>query len=334
MRIRLKPTIIVLAVTVVTLLLLFVPGLPWSARWRHTLKRTVVKTEMKLARWRGREPKFISIAGRLNVPNAQVQALDSRSGWAALADSDGAFVLPLELWYPRASYELVISPDDSAARLIKVTAPEEFPENGVLRVGELDVGRGASVDLTSLIGVNSITREDFDYQNREFYRDLFDKLSAGKQSDEERINAVYNYVASKLNYNETQWELGSPRRVLETGSKYCGHLGTAMQTLLEVGGYKARAIHMIDGKYPLGTHVVVEVFYDGGWHLYDPTFGLKFLTKDGSVASYRDLRLNPRLISEDLFAKFDDEVRSKLLTLLPGIFQTGYHHFFYLKSKR
>jgi transglutaminase-like putative cysteine protease len=288
---------------------------------------------MKLARWRGKQPRFMSIAGRLNVPAAQIQALDSRSGWATLADNDGAFVLPIEMWYPSARYELVISTDDTVGRLIKVTAPADFPEDGVFKVGELDVSRGAPVELASLIGVNSVSREDFDYKNREYYQDLYDKLTAGRQSDEEKIDAMNEFVACKLNYNETQWELGSPRRVLERGSEYCGHLSIAMQTLLEIGGYRARAIHMSDGRNPLGTHAVVEVFYDGGWHLFDPTFGLKFRNKDGTVASYRDIRLNTSLISEDLFARFDDEVRSRLLTLLPGIFQTGYHHFFYLQSK-
>ena len=333
MRTRSKRTIVVLAAALILLVAFFLPGLPWSARSRHTLKRVIVKAEMKMARWRGKEPRFMSIAGRLNVPAAQIQALDSRSGWATLADSDGAFVLPLEMWYPSARYELVISTDDSVGRLIKVTAPEEFPENGVFSAGELDVSLGAPVKLASLIGVNSVSVEDFDYKNREYYQDLYDKLTAGKQSDEEKMDAIYGYVACKLNYNETQWELGSPRRVLERGSEYCGHLSIAMQTLLEIGGYRARAIHMSDGRHPLGTHAVVEVFYDEGWHLYDPTFGLKFLNKDGTVASYRDIRLDTSLISEDLFARFDEEVRRRLLTLLPGIFQTGYHHFFYLKSK-
>jgi hypothetical protein len=319
--------------TSVVLLALFLPGLPWSAKLRHTMKRVIVKSEMKLARWRGKEPRFMSIAGRLNAPAAQIQALDSRSGWATLADSDGAFVLPLEMWYPSARYELVISTDDSVGSLIKITAPEGFPENGVFYVGELDVSRGAPVKLASLIGVNSMNVQDFDYRNREYYQDLYDKLTAGKQSDEEKIDAIYSYVACKLNYNETQWELGSPRRVLEQGSEYCGHLSIAMQTLLEIGRYRARAIHMSDGRQPLGTHAVVEVFYGDGWHLYDPTFGLKFLNKDGTVASYRDIRLNTSLISEDLFARFDEKVRLSLLQLLPGIFQTGYHHFFYLKSK-
>ena len=312
--------------------ILFFPGSPWAARIRHTLKKTTVKAEMKLAKWRGHEPRLVSIAGQLNGAGLQIQALDSRSGWATLTSRDGRFVLPDVMWYPGASYELVISSDDSTGRLIRVRAPEAFPESGVFSVGELDADRGAQVEIASLIGVNSITREDFDAQNRDYYKDLFDKLTAGKQSDDEKIGAINEFVASKLNYDETQWELGSPRRVLDRGSQYCGHLSTAMETLLTIGGYRTRALHMSDGKNPPGTHAVVEVFYGGGWHLYDPTFGIKF-NKDRDVASYRDVRLDTSVISEDLFQKFRPKVRRQFMALLPGIYETGYHHFYYLKEQ-
>ena len=311
---------------------LFFPGTPWAGRVRHSLKRIALRAEMKLARWRGNEPRLVSIAGQLNAPGLQVQALDSRSGWAALTGRDGRFVLPDVMWYPGASYELVISSDDSTGRLIKVRAPETFPEGGSFSVGELDSDRGAEVELGSLIGVNSITREDFDMENRDYYKELFDRLTAGKRADDETISAINDFVASKLNYEETQWELGSPRRVLDRGSQYCGHLCTAMQTLLAIGGYKTRAVHMSDGNTPPGTHAVVEVFYGGGWHLYDPTYGIKF-NRDRDVAGYRDVRLDTSMISEDLFHRFRPKVRRQLMELLPGIYATGYHHFYYLQKR-
>jgi hypothetical protein len=312
---------------------LFFPGSPWAGRIRHSLKRTAVSVEMKLARWRGNEPRLVSIYGQLNAPGLQVQALDSRSGWATLTGNEGRFVLPDVMWYPGASYQLVISSDESTGKLIKVRAPETFPESGVFSVGELDLDRGAQVELGSLMGVNSDTLEDFDSANSDYYKDLFDKLTVGKQSDEEKISAINDFVASQLNYEETQWELGSPRRVLERGSQYCGHLSAAMETLLAIGGYRTRAVNVIDGKNPPGTHVVVEVFYDGDWHLYDPTFGVKFQKKDGQVASYKEVRLDASLITESLFAKFDADFRRYLMELLPGVYETGYHHFYYYKNR-
>ena len=308
------------------------PGLPWSRNIRHTLKKTIVKAEMKVASWQGHHPRLMSIEGVVNDAGAQVQALDSRSGWATLADRQGRFVLPDVMWYPGAVYELVISNDDSAGKLLKVRAPDAYPDSGVFNAGELNANQGSEVQLGALSGVNSITREDFDSANRDYYKDLFDKLTAEKQSDEEKIGAIYEYVAGKLNYDETQPELGSPRRVLERGSEYCGHLSAAMETLVAIGNYRTRAVNGIDGKHPPGTHVIVEVFYDGGWHLYDPTFGVKFRNKDGQVASYKDVRLDTSMITEDLFAKFDTEFRRNLVNMLPAIYQTGYHHFYYFKN--
>jgi transglutaminase-like putative cysteine protease len=264
----------------------------------------------------------------------QIEALDSRSGFAALSDNEGNFVLPDELWYPGATFELVITDGTSVGRLIEVTAPRELPESGEFNIGELDLNHGARIELEPLIGFNSITLDDFDTRNREYYKELFDKLTAGKESDEERIDALNNYVAARLNYAETQWELGSPRRVLERGSQYCGHLAIAMHTLLAAGGYTARVVHMIDVKRPPGAHAVVEVFYGGGWHLYDPTFGLKFRKKDGSVASYKDVRLDTSLISEDLLARFTEKVRRELMMLLPAVYDTGYHHYFYFQGEQ
>jgi hypothetical protein len=322
-----------LTVALILFIAVFLPGLPWSPRARHTLKRLAAKTQMKLAKWRGKEPRFLSIAGRVNAPGAQLDALDSHSGWATLSDLDGNFVLPDVMWYPGVTYELVISTDDSHGTLIKLNGPDQFPDNGLFNVGCLENDLGSQVELGSLIGLNSTTSEDFDWGNRQYYKDLFDAITEGKQSDEAKVLALNDYVASKLNYNETQWELGSPRRILDRGSEYCGHLSTAMETLLAVGGYQTRAVHMMDDKHPPNTHAVVEVYYGKSWHLYDSTFGLAFKNKDGEVASYEDVRLNPNLISAELFHKFDDRVRQQLLTLLPDIYRTGYHHFYYFKKQ-
>ena len=333
MRIRWKRPAFVLLAFALVLVLLFLTGLPWSARSRHSLKRAVIKARMKLASWRGVEPRLMSISGRLDAPGARVQALDSRSGWASLADGEGNFLLRDVMWYPNAEYDLVISKDESAATMTTVRAPSTFPESGRFSVGELGIGQGSTMDLESVVGNNSITFEDFDFKNVEYYKDLFERLTSGKQSDQEKIIAINDFVASKLNYNEIQFELGSPRRVLEHGSQFCGHLTSAMRTLLAVGGYRARAVNIINDADPPGTHAIVEVFYEGGWHLYDPTYGVKFLRKDGEVASYRDVRLDPSLISEDLFVKLDAQTRSQVLALLRGCYRTGCYHLYDFKSK-
>lgn len=316
------------------LLLFFLPGPPWSSRVHHMLNRVIVKAEMSFARWGGHEPRLLSLSGKLDVPGALVQALDSRSGWAALADNQGRFVLlDVMWWYPRASYDLVVSTNEEKGELVKVTAPERFPESGVFDIGQVNLNQSSEAQLAALPGVASITYQDYDARNNEYYKELFDKLTAGSISDEEKISAINDYVGTKRNPEETQWELGSPRRTLETGSGSCGHMSAAMRMLLATGSYKAREIHLSDGKTPPATHAVVEVFYGGEWHLYDPTFGVKFLNQDGQVASYKEVRLDTTLITEDLFERSEPRKRGELAALLTSMYRTGFHHFYCFKDK-
>jgi hypothetical protein len=287
---------------------------------------------MRLARWRGYEPRLISISGTLDIPGAEVQALDSKSGWAALTDQEGRFILPDLLWYPGASYELVISTSPDKGRLVKTAAPREFPEGGAFNVENLSSNRGKEVDLANLLGANISSQVDSDIENNEYYQTLFDRLTAGKNSDEEKVNAINDYVATKLNYDETQWEPGSPRRVLERGSQYCGHLSTAMAVLLKSGNYRTRMVNVSDGKNPPGTHVVVEVFFGDHWHLYDPTYGITFRGENGEVVGYKEVRLRASyFIREDMLTRFDAKKRSEIASLLRSVYTTGYHHYYCLK---
>ncbi|HKP12458.1 MAG TPA: transglutaminase-like domain-containing protein, partial [Blastocatellia bacterium] len=163
--------------------------------------------------------------------------------------------------------------------------------------------------------------------------DLYARITAGKQTDEAIVGAVNDYVATKLNYEETQWELGSPRRILETGSCYCGHLSAAMATLLVNGHYSVRQVNLTDGQSPPGTHVVVEVYYGGAWHLYDPTYGTVYRNSEGTIASYEQLRLDPSAIKEELFERLSPKQRRATVGLLLGIFATGQHRFYYFKGQ-
>ena len=313
-------------------LLLFTPGLPWSAALNHKLRRAVIKAEMTVARWRGYEPRFMSVAGRVDAAGASIQPLDSRSGWATLSDPEGNFVLPGVMWYPSADYDLLISTDGLTGTLVEVSAPADYPEGGLFQIGRLDLSRGEQVHVDSLYGINSFSDEEFDTANSGYYEETYERVTAGKASDEEKIDAINRHVATKLNYDETQWEIGSPRRILETGSQYCGHLATAMQTLLAVGGYRARALHLSDGAEPPGTHAVVEVFHDGAWRLYDPTFGIKYMNREGRVASYNEVRLDPSLIREEHFATYKMKQRLHWVSFMHGVYGTGFHHFYYMKK--
>jgi len=321
-----------LLISLSLVLLVFSPGLPWSAPCRNAVKAIFARDERMSANKRSENLKLISISGRVNATGAQVQALGSRSRWAVLADEQGRFILPDVVWFPGATYILVVSADGNKGKLVRIAAPVEFPDDKKFDIGEIDLNRAREVNFADLPITDSIHYEDYDDANSQYYKDLFDKLTAGKASDEEKIDSINNYVATKLNFEERQWELGTPRRVLERGSRYCGHLSIAMATLLEAGNYRTRMIDMTDGATNPYTHVVIEVFYNGRWHLYGPTYGVKFLDKSGNVMSYKDLRFDTSPISEDLFSRLDHKMRSEVLAWMPRVYRSGYHHFSYIKK--
>jgi hypothetical protein len=102
-----------------------------------------------------------------------------------------------------------------------------------------------------------------------------------------------------------------------------------MATVLAVA-YPVRVINLRDEAAPPNTHVVVEVFYKGDWHLYDPTFGVKFKNIEGRIVSLKELRLNPGLISLGLFSAYRQKYPNASLDSLVGVYTSGHHHFYYL----
>lgn len=314
------------------LLLLSLPGLPWSARLRHTVDRAIVKARITVARWRGHEPRLVSISGKLRLPGAQVQALDSRSGWATLADNEGRFTLPDLTWYPGAAYDLVISDGGDEGELVKVVAPDDFPEGAVFKVDEIDLSGARNVSLKDLPGVNSVTYQDYDARNDHYYKELFDALTAGKESEEARLEAINNYVASKKIEGPSQSSFKSPRQTLEGGSSYCGHLCAAMRSILKAGGYSTREIHLCESEDASRSHAVVEIYCGGEWHLYDPTFGVRFKNRNQKVASYKEMRLDASLISEEAFENLKPNARRQLFASLSSMYRSGHHHFYYFKN--
>ena len=316
-----------LALAIMLLILMF-PGLPWSASCQHTFSKIITNIEIKMARLRGVEPRLVSICGKSSLAGAQIQVLDSKSGWAAITDSEGKFTVPDVIWYPGATYKIVISTDEQKGKLIKISGPQEFPQAGRINVGELSSYKAREVDLSTLPSVNSITILNYDYENRLYYRDLFDRLTKGKQTHEEKIDTIYRHVASKAGTGEVPRELLSARMVLEHGAGFCGDLALAMATVVETGNYATRMIDTSDGSEKPNKHVLVEVFYDGRWNLYDPTYGVTFQNDAGCLASYKELRLDARLVSDNSYKKLSDRERKRWVYTLRRILNTGYHHLY------
>ncbi len=315
---------------------LFLPGLPWSARFRHSFKKVVTKAELKVAAWQGETPKLISLSGRVitkhgskqSVEGAEIEALDSISGWASLTDQSGKFVLRDVIWYPKAPYTLIIKINSHETRQLHVSGPEKHPDNGIVQLGELAIDKGCKIDVTNTPGMNSVSQIKFDKENAKYYQDLFADLTNGKNTDEEKLDAINKYIANKFTSEETVEGYLSPRQIIENGSPSKGNLALAFVTLAEAGNYQARMLDLIDAASPPYIHLVTEVYYKEGWHLYDPVIGKSFRNQAHKVASYKDFRLDA-----DCRQNLLNDPSQGLNPQLTNLYLSGFYHYYYLQKE-
>jgi len=113
---------------------LALPGMPWSLRLDHGLKRLTARRRVKAASFEGQRPRTALLSGVLArspllpqaVKGAEVSVVQSSSGYCSLADSQGRFTIPHLLWYPGAKYNLLVMSDSFSVRRISLTAPTVF----------------------------------------------------------------------------------------------------------------------------------------------------------------------------------------------------------------
>lgn len=332
MRARIKGPLVVSSGIALLAVALFLPGLPWSARLRYSVKRAAAKAEAKIADWRGQQPMPVSISGRLtgdgafaeSLKGAQVAAIESASGYSAMSDSSGRFTLPHLVWYPGATYTLLITTDVHHTKYFKARAPSAYPQNGIVDIGEL------RFDDSPELSAREIPARflKYDAENREYYEKLFEELAADAKTDHEIIDSICKFIATRQNGKENPWGFKSARQIIERGAPHCSNYAFAMTAVAAAGGYPARTVHTSDGPEYAHTHVAVEVFYEDGWHLYDPTYGVSFLNKAGVVASYKELRLNPALITLEAFQKLKPEIGRSALAWMPSTYDSGLNQMY------
>jgi hypothetical protein len=317
---------LVLATCAMLVATALLPVVSASSRIRYRLGRFVAKAELYLAGSSGSAERLLTVRGRLDRPGSRVEALDSLSGWATIADPDGTFtVLDLQ-WSPGSRVDLLVTSAAGSARLFTVTLPGAYPDDGTLDAGPLAFAEGRPVETEQLFGINSISYLDFDAANGAYYRGVFDALTLGRGTDEERIDAVNRFVASRYNPDQPRLAERDARSTLEAGSSSSGPLSLAMATVCRAGGYPVRLVDMVAERGARQSHRIVEVFYNGRWHLYDPSYGLSVRDEAGRVVGYSELRRDAALLAGlpfDSVERFGWETER-----MPELFASGIFHLY------
>ncbi|MGD9603292.1 MAG: transglutaminase family protein [Gammaproteobacteria bacterium] len=115
-------------------------------------------------------------------------------------------------------------------------------------------------------------------------------------SDEAKSVAVMRFVVSHIAIGEVERYKTSAEYIRDQAAS-CGGFAMAFSDLVRLLGVPARylgAFGFSDPSYGVGSHALVEVFYDGSWHLFDPTFGVFFYSRatydgQGRILSAREL---------------------------------------------
>jgi hypothetical protein len=267
---------------------------------------------------------LVTLSGHVGTQGVRIEALDSASGWAGLSGGDGRFVVPDVGWRPGGEYRLLVTVDMGPAAVYSVRVPDVRPENGVVDVGSLAPLDGRSVDPAGVGGANASSRIAYDGENDAWYAAVFWTVTMTKPSHIEKLAALNEFVAARFDAPTGSALPRTPRETLEHGSRYSGPLVLAMATLAHAGGYDVRIVEMIGSGGGI-VHSVVEVFYEGKWHVYDPAFGVSATNEMGRIASHVELNLNAELVSR---MGYDRAVRPGWRgDAIPELYRFGAHHF-------
>jgi hypothetical protein len=100
---------------------------------------------------------------------------------------------------------------------------------------------------------------------------------------------AYGYMSTILNVRPDP----TAHSVLTHEAGICGHAALTLAAILSNFGLPVRSVQFYYG--PNG-HIANEVFYDGAWHYYDPTWGSYY--RDGNrVLSITEARTHPNPLS-------------------------------------
>lgn len=89
----------------------------------------------------------------------------------------------------------------------------------------------------------------------------------------------------------------APQLFNSWGYATCGDTAHVLAQMGSMMGIKSRSIHIED---PQGknSHAITEFFYNNGWHMYDADRKVVYKNRDGSIASYNDIKTNPSLLEQ------------------------------------
>ena len=241
----------------------------------------------------------VALAGNLPSAFVKVSLPSSASGWTCFTNAEGRFVIRDAGLHEGDTVSLLVENGASERREVVVRVPSGDD------TGSADIG---AVDASAMSVVDDEMRRfndrsvPFDRANLEWYRGVAAAVTAGLPTDHDRVNALHAFIARRYTRPSDNGQTDTPRRTIEAGTLFSGPLPLALATLTQAAGYETRLVEVSAPRPVDIEHTVVEVFYDGRWHLFDPAFGVVAVNDLGEIANLEDLVRHPSLIDRMAYA--------------------------------
>jgi hypothetical protein len=156
--------------------------------------------------------------------------------------------------------------------------------------------------------------------------DILAEILTDGMSDFEKSEAIWRFIRDNRYHYEPphgRAENHDPVKFLNVyGYGFCDDSSTNFAALARAAGLKARV-------WGLSGHVVPEVWYDGGWHMFDPD-GLAYYRypDKNTVASIADIVAHPEILSQPEKQAYGIEMLTRVYTTT----ENNSLHDWYLES--
>ncbi len=265
-------------------------------------------------------PPVAALAGSLPSAFVRVSLPSSDAGWSAFTNLEGRFVIRDAGVREGDTVSLVVESGGSDRRSIVFRVPAG-DDSGTADLGYIDAAAMSAMDDGAHYPEERVV--PFDRVNLEWYRGVAAAVTAGLATDHDRINALNVFVARRYARPLDNEPTDTPRRTIEAGTLFSGPLPVALATLTQASGYPTRLVALSAPRPVDIEHTVVEVFYDGRWHLFDPAFGIAAVNDLGENSNLEDLVRHPSLIDRMPYA---EAVRPGWRGAeIPALFRSGVH---------
>lgn len=130
------------------------------------------------------------------------------------------------------------------------------------------------------------------YLHRELvYKTITEKVTEGISTDREKALRLMSYVHEHVVANQAGYEIidKHPLNDMLRGVGACDQIANTLITLARKAGIKGRLI-FLRGFQESSKHSACDLYINGKFRIFDPTFDLVFLDKDGAIAVFTDIQ--------------------------------------------